>query len=84
MTAKEMFNKDRLEAERLVRSNKLDTVIYMSGSNIKKSKYEKFLNQYIENSKIDYELGVIEKGIHEFEMSAAEILKKSLDLFIIY
>ena len=84
MTVKEMFNKDRLEAERLVRLNKLDTVIHMSGSKIKKSKYENFLNEYIENSKIDYELGVIEKGIHEYEMNAAEILKKSLNLFIVY
>lgn len=84
MTIKEMFNKDRLEAERLVRSNKSDTVIYMSGNKVKKTKYEKLLNEYVENSKIDYELGVIEKGIHEFEMSAAEVLKKSLELFIIY
>lgn len=84
MTIKEMFNKDRLEVERLVRSNKSDTVIYMSGSKVKKTKYEKLLNEYVENSKIDYELGVIEKGIHEFEMSVAEVLKKSLELFIIY
>lgn len=84
MTIKEMFNKDRLEAERLVRSNKSDTVIYMSGNKVKKTKYEKLLNEYAENSKIDYELGVIEKGIHEFEMSAAEVLKKSIELFIIY
>lgn len=84
MTVKEMFNKDRVEAEKYARCNKLDTVVYMSGSKIKKSKYKKLLNDYIENSKIDYELGVIAKDIHEFEMKAAEILKKSLEFFVIY
>lgn len=84
MTVKEMFNGNRLEAERIVRINELDSVIYMSGSKIKKSKYEKLLNEYIENSKLDCEHGVIAGDIHEFEMKVAEILKKSLENFIVY
>ncbi|VEJ94975.1 Uncharacterised protein [uncultured Blautia sp.] len=84
MTVKEMFNKDRLEAEKFVRYNELNTVIYMSGSKLKKSKYEKLLDEYVENSKLDCELGVITKEIHEFEMKAADILKKSIENFIVY
>lgn len=84
MTVKEMFNKDRLEAEKFVRYNELNTVIYMSGSKLKKHKYEKLLDDYVENSKLDCELGVITKEIHEFEMKAAEILKKSLEFFVVY
>lgn len=84
MTVKEMFNEDRLEAETLVRRNELNSIIYMSGSKIKKNKYEKLLNEYIENSKLDCELGVITEDIHEFEMKAADILKKSVENFIVY
>lgn len=84
MTVKEMFNEDRLEAETLVRRNELNSIIYMSGSKIKKNKYEKLLNEYIENSKLDCELGVIAEDIHEFEMKAADILKKSVENFIVY
>ena len=79
-----MFNKDRLEAEKFVKYNELNTVIYMSGSKLKKSKYEKLLDEYVENSKLDCGLGVITKEIHEFEMKAAEILKKSLEFFVVY
>lgn len=42
------------------------------------------MNRYREDSKTDYELGVIAKEIFDFEQKAAEILKKSIEHFVIY
>lgn len=84
MTIAEVFRKARCEAEKNVRNNELNTIVYMSGSKQKKSRMEKMLKEYKEDSALDCELGVISKDIHEFEMKAAEILEKSLENFIIF
>lgn len=84
MTIKEIFRQARCEAENNVRNNELNTIVYMSGSKQKKSRMEKMLKEYKEDSTLDCELGVISKDIHEFEMKAAEILEKSLENFIIF
>ena len=84
MTITEIFRQARCEAEKNVRNNELNTIVYMSGSKQKKNKMEKMLKQYKEDSKLDCELGVISKDIHEFEMKAAEILEKSFANFIIF
>lgn len=84
MTIKEIFRQARCEAEKNVRNNELNTIIYMSGSKQKKSKMKKMLKEYKEESALDCELGVISRDIHEFEMKAAEILEKSLEKFIIF
>ena len=84
MTIKDLFNKYRLEAEKNVRNNELNTIVYMSGSKIKKSKLQKMLDNYKDNSSLDCELGIIDKSIHDFEMKAAEILEKSLEHYETY
>lgn len=84
MTIKELFNKYRLEAEKNVRNNKLNTIVYMSGSKIRKTKLQKMPDNYKDTSCLDCELGVIDKSIHDFEMKAAGILEKSLEYYEIY
>ncbi len=84
MTIAEVFRQARCEAEKNVRNNELNKITYMSGSKQKKSKMEKMLKKYKEDSILDCELGVISKDIHEFEMKVAEILEKSLENFIIF
>ncbi|MBP3577484.1 MAG: hypothetical protein J6K15_05165 [Lachnospiraceae bacterium] len=79
----EVFKEARCEAEKNVRNNELNTIVYMSGTKNKKTKLEKLLKKYIENSKTDYELGVIAEEIHIFEMSAAKILEKSLENYVL-
>lgn len=83
-TIKEMFNETRLEAENLVRYNKIDVIIYLSGTVNKRNKYQKMLTEYVENSNVDFELGVISEDIHLFEMKSAQIIKKSIDNFVVF
>ena len=83
-TIEEDFRQARCEAEKNVRCGEMNTIVYMSGSKIKKTKMEKMLNRYREDSKTDYELGVIAKEIFDFEQKGAEILKKSIEHFVIY
>lgn len=84
MKISEIFRLARCEAEKNVRNNELNTIVYMSGTKNKKSKMEKMLKEYVENSTLDCELGVISQDIHEFEMKAAAILEKSLENFVIF
>lgn len=83
-TIAEVFRQARLEAEKNVRNNELNTIVYMSGTKNKKTKMESLLKKYREDSKMDCEPGVINKEIHDFEMKAAEILEKSLEHFEIF
>ena len=46
MTIAEIFRQARCEAEKNVRNNELNTIVYMSGSKKKKNKMEKMLKQY--------------------------------------
>lgn len=84
MTIAEVFRQARCEAEKNVRNNELNTIVYMSGSKQKKSKMEKMLKKYKEDSELDSELGVISKEIHDFEMKAAAILEKSLENYVLF
>lgn len=84
MTIAEAFKQARCEAEKNVRNNELNTIIYMSGSKQKKSKMEKMLKKYREDSILDRELGVISKEKHDFEMKGAAILEKSLENYVLF
>lgn len=84
MKIEEIFRQARCEAEKNVRNNELNTIVYMSGSKQKKSKMEKMLKKYKEDSELDCELGVINKEIHDFEMKAAKILEKSLENYVLF
>lgn len=84
MTAKEIFRKAQRDAEEYVKKNELNFTVYMSGTKNKRTMLEKLLKEYKENSDLDFELGVISKDVHDFEMRIYVILKKSIENYILY
>ena len=84
MTAKEIFRKAQRDAEEYVKKNELNFTVYMSGTKNKRTMLEKLLKEYKENSDLDFELGVVSKDVHDFEMRIYVILKKSIENYILY
>ena len=84
MTAKEIFRKAQRDAEEYVKKNEMNFTVYMSGTKNKRTMLEKLLKEYKENSDLDFELGVISKDVHDFEMRIYVILKKSIENYILY
>lgn len=84
MTAKEIFRKAQRDAEEYVKKNELNIIVYMSGTKNKRTMLEKLLKEHKEDSDLDFELGVINKDIHDFEMKIYEIIRKSIENYILY
>lgn len=84
MTAKEVFQKAQREAEDCIKNNELNVIVYMSGTKNKRTMLEKLLAKYKEDSDLDFELGVISKDVHDFEMKSYEIIKKSIANYILF
>lgn len=84
MTAKEIFRKAQRDAEEHVKKNELNFIVYMSGTKNKCTMLENLLKEYKEDSDLDFELGVSSKESHDFEMRIYEILKKSIENYILY
>lgn len=82
---KEVFN-DMVRAAKAI-ADDLDDInysFYVSGSKAKKTKLEKMLKKYIEDSDLDYELGIINHDEHFKEMTIAKIIENSLKNYVIY
>ncbi len=84
MTVKEVFRKAQREAEDCIKNNELNVIVYMSGTKNKRTMLEKLLKEYKEDSDLDFELGVISKDVHDFEMKSYEIIKKSIENYILF
>ena len=68
MTVYEIFRKAQRDAEEYVKKNEMNFTVYMSGTKNKRTMLEKLLKEYKENSDLDFELGVVSKDVHDFEM----------------
>lgn len=85
MTVNEIFNNARREAERLVNNGESkDVIIYLSGSKNKKTRLENTVIRYRSDSKIDFDLEIIDKERYDFEMKVAEIIERSLKNYVIF
>lgn len=84
MTVKEVFRKAQREAEDYIKNNELNVIVYMSGTKNKRTMLEKLLKEYKEESDLDFRLSVISKEVHDFEMKSYEIIKKSIENYILF
>lgn len=79
---KDMFEDFRRECEKIVRNNQKDTIVYLSGSKIKRSKFNRLIEKYNEDSALDYELGI--NVCRDFEIKAYNVMKRSMEHFQVY
>lgn len=75
-----------IEAIRFARKNnsRNDISYYLSGSKKKRTMLYEMLEKFIDDAKIDYELGILCMEEYHVEMKAAEIIKKSLENYRMY
>lgn len=78
----EAFTSFRRHAEQIARTNEMNTVIYVSGTKNKKTYFEKMIEKYEADSKLDFELGINET--REIEQKAYVIMVNSVARFEIY
>lgn len=81
---KELFN-DLIRNSKTIfeKENDINYSWYLSGSKAKKTKLEKMLAKFIEDSDLDFELGIINQDEHFKEMSVAKIIDNSINNYII-
>jgi len=79
MNIKEMFDGFRREAESLVRNNREQTIIYVSGTTTKYNKFMSMIEKYNNDSKLDDELGI--NPCRDLEEKAYKIMMKSMQFY---
>ena len=82
MTIKDMFEDFRRECEKIVRLNKTETVVYVSGTKQKRTKFERLIEKYNSDSELDFELGI--NACRDFEIKAYNVMKRSMEHFQVY
>lgn len=80
ITAKEIFKELKYAAEKSIRDNN-DTIPYMSGTMRKKNMLKELIKRYMDNTIIDYELGIIDSVIYEHEMEIFNKMNIYLEYF---
>lgn len=83
-TIQEMFTEFRRECEKYARLNELDIAIYISGTKNKKTKFEKLINKFWEDSKLDFDLKIINKEKFKKDYYTYNIMKTSLNHYQLY
>lgn len=82
MTTEQRFREMKYAAERSLRGDKLQC--YLSGHKNTKTRLEKMVKRYKEDSEIDYELGVISKETYDYEIAIHDLMVENLKNFNIY
>ena len=80
ITTKEIFKELKDAAEKSIKDNN-DIIPYMSGTTRKKNILKELIKKHIDNTIIDYELGIIDNVIYEHEIEIFNKMNRYLEYF---